>query len=243
VPTAAGIIIGDEILTGKFPDENGPFLVRRLRTLGTDLRRLVTIPDDPAVIAAEVRSAAEAFDHVFTSGGVGPTHDDLTLESVARGFGVDTHRHPDLVRILQAADLTGEHAMRMATVPRGTELLWEGAASYPVIRVRNVFVLPGIPRLFQQKFEQVAYRVAGEAVGTRRLYCAEAETSIAARLDGVQRAFPGVDIGSYPRFGEGPWKVIVTLESRDADALAAAAAALEGCLSLVSAPPRTGSSG
>ena len=100
-PTAAIIIIGDEILSGKFVDENTPFLIRRLRALGVDLRRAVIIPDDLAEIAREVSLAADRYDLVFTTGGVGPTHDDVTLEGVARAFGVPLVTYPRLVSLLR----------------------------------------------------------------------------------------------------------------------------------------------
>src|SRR5690606_10377770 len=114
--TAAGIIIGNEILSGKFADENGPFLIRRLRSLGVDLVRLVTIPDVPRVIAEEVRRCSQLADHVFTTGGVGPTHDDVTLESVALAFDLPLERNPALVRVLERFELPLDEAnLRMAT--------------------------------------------------------------------------------------------------------------------------------
>lgn len=220
--TAAVIIIGNEILTGKFADENGPFLIERLRELGTDLRRIATIADDRQTIAAEVAHCSATFDHVFTTGGVGPTHDDVTLESVAQAFGEQAVPHPRLVQLLEAAGLRDAHSLRMATVPEGTELLWDGGVSFPVIRVRNVYVFPGVPKLLRAKFEPIAHRFKGAPMHTARVHTNERETAIAGRLQAVQDAFPGVDIGSYPRFGDEPWRVIVTLESRDADALGAA---------------------
>lgn len=240
MPTAAGIIIGNEILTGKFADENGPYLVQRMRALGVDLLRLATVPDVRQTVAEEVRFCADRFDHVFTSGGVGPTHDDVTLESVASAFGVAVVPHPDLVSILEKANLTNQHAMRMAMVPEGTELLWEGSTTFPVIRCRNVIVLPGVPRLFQKKFESVQHLFSGTVVHTTRLYTAEWETAIAGRLAAAQDAYPGVDIGSYPRFDDVPRRVIVTLESRDVAALAEATAMLSETLSLID--PKAGES-
>lgn len=221
MPTAAGIIIGNEILTGKFADENGPFLIRRLRELGVDLKRLVTIADDRSVIAREVAYASEHFDHVFTTGGVGPTHDDVTLEAVAMAFDETVVAHPDLMKLLDAAGLSDFHSQRMATVPQSTELLWDGNVSFPVVSVRNVYVFPGVPKLFRLKFEGLAHRFSGPAILTRRLYTPRRESEIAAVLADAQDSWPDVDIGSYPRFGGEPWKVIVTLESRDATAVEA----------------------
>jgi molybdenum cofactor synthesis domain-containing protein len=225
--TAAAIIIGNEILTGKFPDENGPYLVGRLRTLGVDLLRISVIPDAIDIIAAEVRACAGSFDHVFTSGGVGPTHDDVTIDAIARAFDVGLELRDDLVALLDKFSLPkNEATLRLAMLPVGAELVRHEALSYPVIRMRNVFVLPGVPRLFRNKFEALADRFVGDAVATARIYTDEQEWDIAERLTAVAARHPAVAIGSYPRFGEGNYRVILTLESRDRDALVAADADL-----------------
>jgi len=236
MPSVAGVIIGNEILSGKFADENGPHLIARARAVGADLRRLVTIADDRDVIAAEVRACSQSFDHVITSGGVGPTHDDVTLESVAMAFGLPIVRHPELQALLQSYDLTNPHAMRMAEVPQGTSLHRSDPTRFPVLQCRNVWILPGVPKLFRAKLEIVLTHLHGRAVHARRLYTREPESQIAERLERVQRAFPAVEIGSYPRYGEGPAFVIVTLESRDPAAVALAASSLTACL-VVFQPP------
>ncbi|MCB9678481.1 MAG: competence/damage-inducible protein A [Alphaproteobacteria bacterium] len=233
MPTAAAVIIGNEILTGKFADENGPYLIRRLRTLGTDLRRLVTISDDLDAIASEVRRCSEAFDLVFTTGGVGPTHDDVTLEGVARAFGRSLVVEPRLVALMEAYGVVpDEMTLRMARVPEGTVLEESQASSYPILRCENVWIFPGVPKLLQMKFEALAQRFAGDAVLTDRLYVTARETEIAVPLAEIAARFPNVDIGSYPRFGEGDYRVIVTLESRDPEALRQAVHALRGTLPL-----------
>lgn len=234
MPTAAAIIIGNEILTGKFGDENGPYLISRLRTLGVDLRRIAIIADDVDGIAAEVRRCAAAYDHVFTSGGVGPTHDDVTIDGVARAFDVDLEVRDVLVAMMVRYGLPQNDAtMRLATVPAGAELLTHPSLSYPVVRMRNVYVLPGVPRLFQNKFEALAERFVGDAVSTARVYTDEQEWDIAERLTAVAKRHPAVAIGSYPRFGEGNYRVILTLESRDADALANAEADVRAAIRTV----------
>lgn len=234
MPTAAVVIIGDEILTGKFADENGPYLITRLRALGCDLRRMAIVSDDPEQIGDEVRRCASACDHVITTGGVGPTHDDRTMEGVARGFALPLELHPEVVALLGAYDLPPtETNLRMATLPRGAELVTGTGAVFPVVRVRNVWIFPGVPRLLHVKFEQVASAFVGEQVRTERLFTDQHETDIAQLLMDVARAHPAVTIGSYPRFGEGNYRVIVTLESRDDAALAGARAALVGAMSLV----------
>lgn len=233
MPTAAVVIIGDEILTGKFPDENGTHLIGRLRALGCDLRRLVVVSDEIADIADEVRRCAAAHDHVITTGGVGPTHDDRTLEGVALAFGVPLEIRPELVALLDRFGLPqSETNLRMAAVPAGAELMIGPRSSFPTVRMRNVWIFPGIPKLMHAKFEEIAAAFAGEQVRSDRLYVDQQETEIAAVLMAVAARYPTVNIGSYPRFGEGDFKVIVTLESRDDPALAAAAEDLRVALGL-----------
>lgn len=233
MPSVAVVIIGNEILNGKFPDENGPYLIRRLRALGADLRHLSVIPDVVERIADEVRRCAASHDLVITTGGVGPTHDDVTVEAVAQAFGLELELSSVLAELMARYDIRlDDTTRRMATVPRGSELVTTHASSYPVLRVRNVYVFPGVPRLMQTKFEALADRFAGGAVHTARIYSAEREAEIAATLGEVQARHPTVEIGSYPRFGEGDYKVIVTLESRDAAALHTAHAELRDRLGI-----------
>lgn len=220
MPTAAVVVIGNEILTGKFRDENGPYFVDRLRSLGCDLLRIATVRDEIDEIADEVRRCAAACDFVFTSGGVGPTHDDVTLEGIARAFGVELEVRQELVEIIRRYSLPEDEAtLRMATVPVGTELVAHEGLHYPVLHVRNVWVFPGIPRLLREKFENVAERFTGERVQVARVYTTQTEPVIARRLSALAEAHPDVDFGSYPRFGEEDYRVIITLESRDPDAL------------------------
>lgn len=223
MPTASVVIIGNEILTGKFADENGPFLIHRLRALGCDLQRLVTIPDDPRRIGREVLECASTHDHVITTGGVGPTHDDVTLEAIAAAFGVPLVMEAALVALMDRYGIERDPAtLRMAQVPAGTELVAQEATGYPVLRFRNVWILPGVPKLVQLKFEGIAHHFAGPEVHTARLYVPEHETTIARELTAIVARHPAVDVGSYPRFGEGEVRVILTLESRDPAALEAA---------------------
>ena len=183
MPTAAAVIIGDEILSGKFADENGPFFIRRLRTLGTDLSRLVTISDDLDAISGEVRRCSAAYDLVFTTGGVGPTHDDLTLEGIALAFDRPLVLSDEIVERMRSFDMTiDETTLRMAKVPEGTVLEQTEAGSYPVLRCENVWIFPGVPKLMHIKFEALAHRFAGQAVLTHRLYVTEPETRIAVRI-------------------------------------------------------------
>jgi molybdenum cofactor synthesis domain-containing protein len=221
--TASVVIIGDEILSGKFVDENSPYLIRRLRELGVRVRRVAVISDEQDEIGDEVRRCSEASDWVFTTGGVGPTHDDITMESIAAGFGVPAVRHPELEQVLRdhIRGEVNEAALRMALVPQGAELLWAGGLTFPLVVFRNVHILPGVPSILKLKFEAVAERFRGAQLVTGRVVTCERETAIAARLEDAVARFPGVSIGSYPRFEDGPRHVIVTLEGADPSLVAA----------------------
>lgn len=234
MPSTAVIIIGDEILSGKFSDENGPFLIKRLRALGADLGRLAVIGDDPEHIADEVARAAATYDHVITTGGVGPTHDDRTLEGVARAVGRPLEEHPDLLALLDRFGMERSSAnLRMVTVPEGSQLVDAPGSSFPVVRVDDIWVLPGIPSLMRTKFEDIAHHFAGPQVHVARLYCTQGESEIAAQLEAVEDAFPGVSIGSYPRWGEQRYRVMITADSRDASELDQAVEQLRSQVSCV----------
>ncbi len=238
MPTAAVIIIGDEILSGKFADENGPFLIRRLGELGCDLGRLVVVGDTVPDIADEVARCAERYDHVLTTGGVGPTHDDRTLEGIAAAFGLPLERRSELVTLLEAFELPLTEAnLRMATLPGTAQLVSSLGSSFPVVRVRNVWVFPGIPRLMRTKFDDVAEAFAGERIQRIRLYCRQPEAEIADRLAAVQAELSSVTIGSYPRWGEAEFQVIISLDSRDGSAIIRAVERLRDSFDLLDEAP------
>ncbi|NOY27298.1 MAG: competence/damage-inducible protein A [Oligoflexia bacterium] len=222
-PTAALIIIGDEILTGKFADQNSPWLIDRCRTLGIELRRVVVIPDDIDLIAAEVSACSAAWDWVFTTGGVGPTHDDVTMAGVAQALGVPLERRAELVSVLKKkmGDKLNNDALRMAEVPVGSVLWPNDDVFFPQVVARNVVIFPGVPKLLHLKFNAVAHRFGGVPAHSLRLVTTRPESQIAAGLRTAQQRWPNVHIGSYPRFDVRPWTVIVILDGRDIDCLAA----------------------
>ncbi len=226
--TAGIVIIGDEILSGKFADENAAFLIGELRALGVDLRRIVMIADDVDEIAQTVRDASNRFDLVFTSGGVGPTHDDLTMEGIARGFGTRVVRHPELEQRVRAywGEQLAEANLRLADLPEGSLLAYGRDEIWPVVNYRNIYILPGVPALFRRKFIDIRDRFRTQPVTLARVYIDADEGQIASDLDAVVAAFPGVKIGSYPRFSEKDFRVLVTLEGRDGGDVAAAQAML-----------------
>ncbi|MGN6111134.1 MAG: competence/damage-inducible protein A [Kofleriaceae bacterium] len=226
--TAGIVIIGDEILTGKFADENAAFLIGELRALGVELRRVSMIPDDVEDIAATVTEFSARFDHVFTSGGVGPTHDDLTMAGIARGFGTHVVREPVLEERVRAywGERLAEPNLRLADVPAGAELVYGRDQVWPVVAYRNVYILPGVPALFRRKFIDIRDRFRAEPMTVARIYVDADEGSIANDLDVVVAAFPAVKIGSYPRFSERDFRVMLTLEARIAAELVGAFAML-----------------
>jgi molybdenum cofactor synthesis domain-containing protein len=226
--TAAVIVIGNEILTGKSEDKNASFLIKELYTLGVALRRVVVIPDDLDDISSAVRECSERFDYIFTSGGVGPTHDDLTIEGVARAFNRRVVRHPELEAMLRSyfGDDLDEARLRMADVPEGSDLIREGGMRWPVLVVENAFVLPGVPELFRGKFEAIRERFRAAPFYIRALYTREDEFDIASRLDRVAADHPGVEIGSYPTFTREDYRVKITIESKEEEAVERARAAL-----------------
>jgi molybdenum cofactor synthesis domain-containing protein len=226
VTTAGIVIIGDEILTGKFAEENATFLIGELRSLGVELRRIIVIPDVLDEIAATVTDFAGRFDHVFTSGGVGPTHDDLTMAGIAQGFGIRVVREPvleDRVRAYWGTKLSAPN-LRLADIPEGAELVYGNDTVWPVVAYRNVYILPGVPALFRRKFIDIRDRFRAVPMTIARVYLDADEGQIAGDLDVVVAAFPTVRIGSYPRFTERDFKVLITLEGHGAGDVASALA-------------------
>lgn len=218
MPKTAGIIlVGNEILSGKIRDENAAYLCRELRALGVDVRRIAVIPDEVAVIAEEVAAFTKAFDLVFTSGGVGPTHDDVTMEGVARAMAVPVVRHPELVALLERyyRGKVTEAALRMAEIPEGAELLTGGTLRFPTILMRNVYVLPGVPEIFRQKFDALRERFRDQPIHLKNVFVRIGEGTLADYLNRLLESFPLLQLGSYPEFSNPEYQVKVTLESRD----------------------------
>jgi molybdenum cofactor synthesis domain-containing protein len=232
-PLRAGvIIIGSEVLTAKVADENGPFLLGRLRALGVSVSRLVTVGDEVDEIVWAVRALRSRDDWIFITGGVGPTHDDITVAAVARALGRRVERSPDLIALLRrhAGDDLPEEALRMANVVAGTELIPVDQTRLPAMVVDRIALLPGVPALARRQFEAIAPRLQSPAVILREVYVDAYESVIAAALDRVAIANPAVDIGSYPQFDAGEYKVKLTLESRDGAAVQIAVEALLSAL-------------
>lgn len=215
--TAGIVIIGNEVLSGKTQDTNSHFLCQELRALGVEVRRVSVISDEIELIGKEVAGFSDQFDHVFTSGGVGPTHDDVTIAGIAHGFGVRVVRHPDLERRLRdrhGASLN-EARLRMAEVPEGAELVGEGSFYAPAVKLKNVYILPGIPKVLQDRFHAIKARFRDAPFFLKIVYVKEGEGVIASILNALLADFPQLLLGSYPVLDHPDYRVKVTLESKD----------------------------
>ena len=228
MPSAGLLVIGNEILSGKVTDTNSPYLARELRELGVDLERILTIPDEVELIASEVRAMSTAYDYVFTSGGIGPTHDDMTLEGVARAFDRAIVENASMVERMERAQgkPPNESQRKMAMIPENSVLIDSGDLWFPVVVVENVHIFPGIPELLQKKFQSIRERFRGIPFHLRRVFVRLREHDIAHSLNDLLGEFPELMLGSYPRIGEEHYRVLLTLESRDSDYLERAIASL-----------------
>ena len=230
--SAGLLIIGNEILSGKIVDTNSPFLAAQLRELGVDLERILVIPDEVKIIAEEVRRFSAAYDHVFTSGGIGPTHDDVTMESVAQAFDQELVLDEQICARIERTqkDPLNDAMKKMAYMPKGACVIDVSDLWFPVIVIENVHVLPGIPQLFEKKFLSIRDRFAGVPIHLTRVYVTRHESEIAEDLHALLREFSELMLGSYPRIGEPDYRVMLTLESRDSGYLARATESLRARL-------------
>ena len=216
--TAGMVVIGNEVLSGKVKESNATYLSVELRRLGVDLRWIAVVPDEVPVIAEAVRTASERFDLVFTTGGVGPTHDDVTLEAIAASAGVPIRRHEEFAAVLRKGygDRINDLLLRMADLPEGATLLWEDDIPVPVISLNNIYIFPGEPGLLRRKFEAVKERFRSAPYHLKRIYTLSDEGEIAELLADVDEKYPDVMIGSYPVYAKtSEYRTQVTVESRD----------------------------
>jgi molybdenum cofactor synthesis domain-containing protein len=217
--TAAVLVIGNEILSGKVAEANVQALARALRGAGIELRRVVVVLDDVDVIAREVKELAREHDWLFTSGGVGPTHDDVTVEGVAKAFGRAVISHPLLAEMLREhyeGRCTDGH-LRMALVPEGASLEANDSIRWPTIRLENTWLLPGVPEIFRMKLAVVLEHVGsgGPAFVSRAVYTKMDEGDLKPLLDDVVARFPEVGVGSYPKWNDPTYKTKLTFDGRD----------------------------
>jgi len=220
VKTAAALIIGNELLSGKVEEANVHVLATALRKLGVELRRVVIVLDDLDVIAREVRELSATHDWLFTSGGVGPTHDDVTVHGVARAFGVEVVQDPTLAAMLREhyQERCTDGHMQMSLIPKGASLESHESVRWPTIRYENTWLMPGVPEIFRMKLAVVVDRLGG-GVGfvSRSVFTNMDEGDLKGLLDRVVEKFPDVGIGSYPKWQDPTYKTKLTFDGRDVD--------------------------
>ncbi len=242
IVTAALLVIGDEILSGRTKDKNIGYVAEYLTNIGIDLKEVRVVPDEEPEIVTALNALRARFNYVFTTGGIGPTHDDITADAVAKAFGVPIDYDPRVVEILRArltqtGGVMNEARMRMARLPAGAELVLNKISAAPGFRIGNVIVMAGIPQVMQAMLEYVMPQLKTGAKmlsETVRAECREGD--IGTELGAVAAAHPGVVIGSYPFMDEKrAANAHVVMRSRDSQKLAAAKAAVEAMLARVQA--------
>ena len=237
IVTAAILVIGDEILSGRTKDKNIGYIAEYLTGLGIDLMEVRVVGDEEATIVAAVNALRERYDYVFTTGGIGPTHDDITAECVAKAFGVPIDYDPRAVAILsERLAKTGgemnEARMRMTRIPKGADLVLNKVSGAPGIWIGNVIVMAGVPSIMQVMLDEVAPKLkTGVRMLSDTVRADAREGDIGTPLGEIAKAHPEVSIGSYPFFDEarGP-NTNVVIRARDAGKLAAAKDAVESML-------------
>jgi len=235
-PTAGLLLIGDELLSGRTQDKNFPVIARFLGERGIDLCEVRVVSDVEDDIVAAVNALRQRYSYVLTTGGIGPTHDDITADAIAKAFGVKIIEHPDAVKSLHSlfAEIgvePNEARMRMARVPQGAELLINEKIRAPGFRIDNVFVMAGVPHIMVLMLEVVGQMVEGGVVMLSKTVCINrGEGDLAVPLADIQARHCDVSIGSYP-FKEGDvFGANIVLRSRDEAKLSAAFSEVEKLL-------------
>jgi molybdenum cofactor synthesis domain-containing protein len=229
-PTAAVLLIGDEILSGRTKDRNLGYIADFLNALGIDLKEARVVPDVEEAIVAAVNALRSSHTYVFTTGGIGPTHDDITADAVAKAFGVPIEHDPGAVALLQAffAEIgrePNEARMRMARLPKGARMIPNPVSKAPGFQIGNVYVMAGVPAIMQAMLQGLAPRLGhGVPMRSAAVTIQAGEGDIAAGLGAIQIAHPTVVIGSYPFEANDGFAAQIVLRSRDSAALDAALA-------------------
>ena len=232
-PTAAVLLIGNEVLSGRTKDKNLGFIADYLTALGIDLLEARVVADDEAAIVEAVNALRARYTYVFTTGGIGPTHDDITADCIAKAFGVGISHHPEAVDILetyfkQIGREANEARMRMARIPEGATLILNPVSKAPGFKIGNVHVMAGVPKVMNAMMDEIAPTLSrGAPVLSRTIRFEGGEGDIAKPLKEVQDLFPALSIGSYPFESERGFNTNLVLRGRDEAALAAATDAVK----------------
>lgn len=219
IKTAGVIIIGNEILSGRTQDLNVSYIGNKLGNLGIVLAEVIVIPDDEETIIERVSSYADKFDYVFTTGGIGPTHDDITTASIAKAFSLKLIRHPDAVAVMEGYYEPGtltEARLKMADIPEGATLIENPVSGAPGIQIKNVFIMAGVPEIMQAMLDGLADRlIGGPPILTASVSTNLTESKLAVGMSKIQDECIEVSIGSYPYFKRGKLGVNIVLRSID----------------------------
>jgi molybdenum cofactor synthesis domain-containing protein len=237
-PTAAILVIGDEILSGRTQDTNSHYLAGELTRRGIDLREMRVVADTENDIVAAVRALSDRYDHVFTSGGIGPTHDDITADAIGRAFGVTVGVRDDALAILQMHyDRQGTELnaarLRMARIPDGADLIDNPISAAPGFTIGNVHVMAGVPAVFHAMVASVLPRITGGApVLSQSLRIDRGEGDIAGPLSDLAAQYPDLSIGSYPFIQNGIYGSNIVIRGADGARIDAAIGALAHLFSI-----------
>lgn len=225
------IVVGNEVLSGKVVEQNAAFLIGRMKALGARVREVVFVEDDVDAIVEAMQRVRARSDEVLVTGGIGPTHDDVTIAAAARALGVEVIEDPALVEQIARLRRSAPHASagerRLARVPAGAVLMWGDArVPWPVAKAANMWLFPGVPPLMQALFDGLVRHFEGSPERhAEALELVVEEAVICEALDAIVAAHAAVEIGSYPRREDGIWRLRLTFESTDAAATEAAVAA------------------
>jgi molybdenum cofactor synthesis domain-containing protein len=239
IVTAGLLVIGDEILSGRTKDKNIGHIAEYLTNIGIDLREVRVVPDIEEEIITALDAMRARYTYLFTTGGIGPTHDDITADCVAKAFGVSIDHDPRAVAILKERfDAMGtqmnEARMRMTRIPAGAELVLNKVSAAPGFRIGNVIVMAGVPSIMQAMLDDVAPRLAtGAKMLSETVRANTREGDIGTELGAVAKQHPDVMIGSYPFVDDGGPNTNIVVRAREPDKLAAAKAAVEDMLARV----------
>jgi len=241
VITAAMLVIGDEILSGRTKDRNIGHLADVMTAIGIDLKEVRIVADDEAAIADAVNALRARYTYVFTTGGIGPTHDDITADSIARAFGVPCEYDAKAYAMLEAhyarrgMEFT-EARKRMARMPVGADHIDNPISIAPGFRIGNVHVMAGVPAIFQAMLDNVVPTLkTGVKLLSETVHCPYGEGTIGGPLADIQKAHPDTIIGSYPKYQDGTFWTELVIRSRDAAALASARTDVEAMLAEIAA--------
>ncbi len=249
-PTACLLVIGNEVLSGRTQDLNINFLARGLGSIGIPLREVRIIPDIEETIITTLNEVRPRYDHVFTTGGIGPTHDDITSECVAKAFGVPWEAHPEAWEIMAAHYAKTAEGIaafnparqRMATMPRGASLIKNAISLAPGFTIGNVHVMAGVPRIMQAMFQTLAPTLEGgpPIVSLAVHSTGAAEGTIAEGLEAIQKRYPALDLGSYPYYRAGGQGVAIVAKGPSAEEAEAAIAEVTALFVSLGAEPVQG---